>query len=83
MIKWKQEQMGFEVHDLDFTNPDFVQYARSYGAKGYRINAANEFYNILKQCLETSGVHLIDLPIDYRENSKVLINDIENITCTL
>ncbi len=83
MIKWKQEQMGFEVQGLDFTNPDFVQYAQSYGAKGYRINAANEFYDILKQCLETPGVHLIDLPIDYRENSKVLINDIENITCSL
>ncbi|MDA3918117.1 MAG: acetolactate synthase large subunit [Deltaproteobacteria bacterium] len=83
MIKWKQEQMGLEVQGLDFNNPDFVQYARSYGAKGYRINAANEFYGVLKQCLKTPGVHLIDLPIDYRENSKVLINDIENITCTL
>jgi len=83
MIKWKQEQMGFEVHGLDFTNPDFVQYALSYGAKGYRIHSADELYDTLKQCLETSGVHLIDLPIDYRENSKVLINDIENITCML
>jgi len=83
MIKWKQEMMGLEVQGLDFTNPDFVQYARSYGAKGYRISAANEFYDVLKQCLKTPGVHLIDLPIDYRENSKVLINDIENITCTL
>jgi acetolactate synthase-1/2/3 large subunit len=83
MIKWKQEQMGFEVQGLDFTNPDFVKYAQSYGAKGYRINAASEFYDILKQCLKTPGVHLIDLPIDYRENSKVLINDIEKITCTL
>ena len=75
--------MGLEVQGLDFTNPDFVQYARSYGAKGHRISAANEFYDVLKQCLKTPGVHLIDLPIDYRENSKVLINDIENITCTL
>ena len=83
MIKWKQEQLGLEVQGLNFTNPDFVKYAQSYGAFGYRINSANEFYDCLKQCLDSPGVHLIDLPIDYKENSKVLINDIEQITCTL
>jgi acetolactate synthase-1/2/3 large subunit len=83
MIKWKQEQLGLEVQGLDFTNPDFVLYAKSYGAHGYRITEAGQFYECLKQCLDTPGVHLIDLPIDYKENSKVLINDIEKITCTL
>ncbi len=83
MIKWKQEHMGLEVQGLNFTNPDFVLYAESYGANGYRITKADHFFKCLKQCLETPGVHLIDLPIDYRENSKVLINDIEKITCML
>lgn len=83
MIKWKQEHMGFDVHSLDFTNPDFVQYARSYGAKGHRITHAGQLYPCLADCLETPGVHLIDLPVDYTQNSKVLINDIENITCLL
>jgi acetolactate synthase-1/2/3 large subunit len=83
MIKWKQEQLGMEVQSLDFTNPDFVLYAQSYGAHGYRINEADQFYKCLKQCLETPGVHLIDLPIEYKENSKVLIREIEKITCTL
>ncbi|MDT8380521.1 MAG: acetolactate synthase large subunit [Desulfotignum sp.] len=83
MIKWKQEQMGMEVQGLDFTNPDFVLYAQSYGAHGYRITEADQFYECLKQCLENPGVHLIDLPIEYKENSKVLIREIEKITCTL
>jgi acetolactate synthase-1/2/3 large subunit len=83
MIKWKQEQLGLEVQGLNFTNPDFVKYAQSYGAFGYKINTTGEFYDCLKQCLDSPGVHLIDLPIDYKENSKVLINDIEQITCTL
>jgi acetolactate synthase I/II/III large subunit len=83
MIKWKQEHMGLEVQGLNFTNPDFVLYAKSYGANGYRITKANQFYDCLKQCLKNPGVHLIDLPINYKENSKVLINDIENITCML
>jgi len=83
MIKWKQEQLGMEVQGLDFTNPDFVLYAQSYGAHGYRITEAAQFFECLKQCLETPGVHLIDLPIEYKENSKVLIREIEKITCTL
>ena len=33
MIKWKQEGMGFENWGLDYTNPDFVKYAESYGAE--------------------------------------------------
>lgn len=83
MIKWKQEQLGLEVQGLDFTNPDFVLYAQSYGAHGYRITEAEQFSECLKQCLENPGVHLIDLPIEYKENSKVLITEIEKITCTL
>jgi acetolactate synthase-1/2/3 large subunit len=27
MIKWKQEDMGFDDFGFDFNNPDFVQYA--------------------------------------------------------
>ncbi len=83
MIKWKHEQLGMEVQGLDFTNPDFVLYAQSYGAHGYRITEAAQFSECLKQCLETPGVHLIDLPIEYKENSKVLIREIGKITCTL
>ena len=83
MIKWKQEQLGLDVQGLDFTNPDFVLYAQSYGAHGYRITEADQFYECLKQCIEKPGVHLIDLPIEYKENSKVLIREIEKITCTL
>ncbi len=45
MIKWKQEDMGFDNFGLDFNNPDFVKYAESYGAKGYRPKNDEEFKN--------------------------------------
>ena len=72
MIKWKQGKRGFEDHGLDFTNPDFVQYAQSYGAKGYRPESASEFKQLLDECLEAPGVHVIDVPIDYSPNETVL-----------
>lgn len=83
MIKWKQEILGLEIQGLDFSNPDFVLYAESYGARGHRISRPGQFHSCLVQCLNTPGVHVIDLPVDYRENSKVLIQEMEKVTCLL
>ena len=64
MIKWKQQDMGLDDFGLDFSNPDFVQYAASYGARGHRIEAAADLLPVLAQCLETRGVDLIDVQVD-------------------
>jgi len=72
MIKWKQEGMGFENYGLDYKNPDFVKYAESYGAYGYRPESVDEFSNLLEKVLNEKGVHLIDLPIDYSLNHHIL-----------
>jgi acetolactate synthase-1/2/3 large subunit len=72
MIKWKQEGMGFEKWGLDYSNPDFIKYAESYGAKGYRPNSDEEFIQILEKSLKESGVKVIDLAVDYSLNHKIL-----------
>lgn len=72
MIKWKQTNMGFENFGLDYGNPDFVQYANSYGARGHRIASAGELPTLLQQCLNDPGVHLIEVPIDYSDNDRIL-----------
>ncbi|KEO75788.1 acetolactate synthase large subunit [Anditalea andensis] len=72
MIKWKQEAMGFENFGLDYQNPDFVMYAESFGAYGYRPHSDLEFREVLKKCLNTKGVHVIDLPVDYSLNHSIL-----------
>ncbi len=71
MIKWKQDQKKFGNFGLDFKNPDFVKYAESYGAKGYRIEKSDDLVQVLENCLNSKGVNLIDLSIDYSENSKL------------
>lgn len=72
MIKWKQKDMGFEEYGLDFNNPDFVKYAESYGATGHRPGSDDEFRETLKNCLNSNGVHLIDLQVDYSLNHSIL-----------
>jgi len=72
MIKWKQEGMGFENFGLDYTNPDFVKYAESYGARGYRITSDKDFTETLKKCVESGGVDVIECPVDYSLNHSIL-----------
>ena len=72
MIKWKQEGEGFENYGLDFDNPDFVKYAESFGAIGHRPSTHDEFEKILDTSLNSKGVHVIDLPVDYSLNHSIL-----------
>ncbi len=81
MIKWKQEGMGFENFGLDYKNPDFVQYAGAYGAMGYRPTSCDDFDTILDHVMNSKGVHLIDLAVDYSLNHKILNELLENKTC--
>lgn len=77
MIKWKQAGMGFETFGLDFGNPDFVQYARSYGAHGHRVARAGDLLPLMEQCHNSSGVHVIDCPVDYSDNDRILNKEIK------
>ncbi len=81
MIRWKQAGMNLPDFGLEFGNPDFVRYAESYGAHGYRITQQGEFGPTLRSCLNKPGVHLIDLPIDYSENASVLTDELKRKTC--
>ncbi len=71
MIRWKQGEAGFEDWGLEFGNPDFVAYAESYGAKGFRVKKADDLLEMLTSCLDAGGVNVIEVPIDYAENANL------------
>ncbi|CAA6823245.1 MAG: Acetolactate synthase large subunit (EC [uncultured Sulfurovum sp.] len=81
MIKWKQEGMGFENFGLEYNNPDFVQYAKAYGATGYRPTSCEDFASTLEKAVKSKGVHLIDLAVDYSLNHEILNELLQNKTC--
>lgn len=83
MIKWKQEEMGFEDYGLEFTNPDFVQYAEAYGATGIRVQSAEEFVPTVEQAFQSGGVHLIEVPMDYSENDRILHREVQELSAKL
>ena len=80
MIRWKQINMGFANYGLTYDNPDFVKYAESYGASGYRIEAADDLAPLLKSCHQKPGVHVIEVPVDYSDNDRILNHEIQQLS---
>ena len=83
MIRWKQANMGFKDWGLTYGNPDFVKYAEAYGANGYRVESAAHLQELLKTCINSPGVNLIECPVDYSDNDKILNNQIKEMSAAL
>ncbi|MBU6954310.1 acetolactate synthase large subunit [Hahella sp. HN01] len=81
MIRWKQEQGGFHDWGLSYGNPDFVKYAQAYGASGHRVQRAEDLSPTIRQAFAEGGVHLIDVPVDYSENRRVLTEELASRVC--
>ncbi|MET0455229.1 MAG: acetolactate synthase large subunit, partial [Mycobacterium sp.] len=63
LISWKMDlEIGHNV-DTRFTNPDFVAYAESFGATGYRISSADELLPTLREALAADTVSVIACPV--------------------
>ncbi|WP_308992734.1 acetolactate synthase large subunit [Mariniflexile litorale] len=72
MIEWKQEADGFPKYGLEYTNPDFVTYAESFGGTGYKPNSVEEFEAVFKKALQSKGIQIIDVAVDYSLNHHIL-----------
>ncbi len=71
LIKWKMDIELHEHEHVDFTNPDFVAYAESFGAKGVRVTEAGGLLPALEAALASDGVTVVTCPVDYSENVKL------------
>ena len=71
LISWKMDlELGHHV-EVGFSNPDFVAYAESFGAKGYRVGAAGDLLPMLTEALAADTVSVITCPVDYSENLRL------------
>lgn len=82
LIRWHQDRRFGRHSEISFTNPDFVKYAESFGAKGYRVHAATELLPTLQQAFADNTVVVIDVAVDYSENMK-LTEKLGNLVCPI
>lgn len=78
MIRWKQAVDKFPDFGMTFGNPDFVSYAQSYGAQGSVVQSCEDFVPVLESAFERGGVQLVVVPVDYSENTRVLVDELQN-----
>jgi acetolactate synthase-1/2/3 large subunit len=64
-IVWKQDKKFGRHFGVDFTNPDFVGLAESFGMPAWRCEQVDDFGRHLRHALTLDVPSLIVLPIDY------------------
>ena len=47
------------------------------------VGTAEELPDLLRECLSADGVHLIDCPIDYGDNDRILNREIKELSAAL
>ncbi|MEK6526849.1 MAG: acetolactate synthase large subunit, partial [Nitrospirota bacterium] len=71
VIRWKQMLRFGRTSSVDFGNPDFVTYAQSFGAAGFRVTGPSELAPILTEAFNCGRLAVIDCPVDYSENLRL------------
>lgn len=71
MVKFQEEMKYGRSAGVNFGNVDFVQYAKSFGATGLRVDHAGDLEKVLDQAFATDGPVIVDIPIDYSDNDKL------------
>ncbi len=71
MVAFQQVLSFGHSFGVKFGNPDIVEYAESFGAIGMRVTSSDEVHSVLKKAIETPGVVVVDLPVDYSKNEEI------------
>jgi acetolactate synthase-1/2/3 large subunit len=71
LITWKMQLELGAAMQTQFRNPDFVSYAESFGAKGYRVESAEALLPTLRGALVDDTVSVIACPVDYSDNLRL------------
>ena len=71
MVKFQEEMKYGQAAAVKFGPVDFVKYAESFGAKGYRVNKASELEAVLDKAFKEKGPTIVDIPVDYSFNHEL------------
>ena len=82
LIEWKQRNKYGHAFGTKFTNPDWVQFAESFGAVGMKVNKGDSLQKILNKAFSYDKPVVIDCPVDYSENMK-LTERLGQLVCPL
>ncbi|MGG0657540.1 acetolactate synthase large subunit [Rummeliibacillus pycnus] len=71
LIEWKQLNKFNRSNAIEFEDPNFMEFAKSFGAKGVKVNHSKDLLPALEEAIKSSEIVLIDVDVDYSENIKL------------
>lgn len=71
MVKQQQLMKYNRKTVVEFGKIDFVKFAESFGAYGFRVNDPKELLPILQKAIHLNGPVIIEVPINYSENAEL------------
>lgn len=72
LISWKQERSHGRSVSTRISNPDFRQFAESFGIQGYRPETLGDLQSCLRESIASRQLTVIEVPIDPSVNSALV-----------
>ncbi len=80
LIAWKQHNHRRRTFGTEISNPDFKEYAESFGIKGYAPKSVRELRANLEEAITSRRLCLVEIPIQPKENYE-LCKKLESDLC--
>ncbi len=72
MVRFQEVAKYGRASGVEFGPVDVVRLAESFGAKGMMIRQPEEIATTLKRALEMAGPVVVGIPVDYRDNHRLM-----------
>ena len=72
MVRFQEMAKYGRASGVEFGPVDVVQFAEAFGAKGLRIESPDQIAATLRLALEAQGPVVIGIPVDYRDNQRLM-----------
>jgi acetolactate synthase I/II/III large subunit len=72
MVKFQEVAKYGRASGVEFGPVDIVRFAEAFGAQGFMIETPDRIAPTLQKALEMPGPVLIGVPVDYRDNYKLM-----------
>jgi len=74
MVEFQEQAHYGRVSGIQLGDYDVVKFAEAFGAKGYSIQNAEDLGPVLREALQQPVPVLINVPVDYSENIRLMQN---------
>ena len=71
VIELNQQRRFSRTFGVEFTNPDLVKYAESFGLPGFRVEHPDDLLPTLRRALDLDVPSVVDIPVDPAENARL------------